>query len=158
MTGRRGVHRRRGSGSGAPPARYPGSGARSWGSKGGRSIPPCQTAMFDIAWAGLSTLVSVQGAATAAGNAHAGGVLAPGGRVPSELLVKALVGSPEHHESGLNSNAVEGTDQQCLPLDNRLPVPCSGFPAAASGLGRRGSSTRRGKGVTRVIARVWPRP
>ena len=48
------------------------------------------------------------------------GLLAPGGCVPSELPVKALVGSPEHHESGLGSNAVEGTDQQRLPLDDRL--------------------------------------
>ena len=87
--------------------------------------------MFDIAWAGLSTLVSLQGAATVAGNAPAGGLLAPGGRVPSELPVKALVGSPAHHESGLGSNAVEGTDQQRLPLDDRLPCLCSGFPAAA---------------------------
>ena len=90
--------------------------------------------MFDIAWAGLRTLVSVQGAATAVGNAPAGGVLASGGRVPSELPVKALVGSPEHHESGLGSNVVEGTDQQRFPLDDRLPCLAAGSRRRRAGL------------------------
>ena len=89
--------------------------------------------MFDIAWAGLSTLVCACGAATVAGNAPAGGLLALGGCVPSELPVKALVGSPEHHESGLGSNAVEGTDQQRLPLDDRLPCLTAGSQRRRAG-------------------------
>ena len=38
-----------------PAARRSPSGAGSWGSKGG-AAPPCQTAMFNIAWAGLGSV------------------------------------------------------------------------------------------------------
>ena len=47
------------------------------------------------------------------------------------------MGSPEHHESGLGSNAVEGTDQQRLPLDDRL-LCFAGVHTATE----QGSSTR----------------
>ena len=39
----------------SPAHPLPGSGTRGWGSKGG-AASPCQTAMFNIAWAGLGSV------------------------------------------------------------------------------------------------------
>ena len=59
------------------------------------------------------------------------GFVGPGACVPSELPVKALVGSRQHHENGLSSNAVEGTDQQPSPSPSKT-VSCAfqGVPRA----------------------------
>ena len=73
-------------GASPPPVHF--SGARLFGGSKGGEAPPRQSAVLNTAWAGLSTLVRVQGAATETGNALAGGVLAPGPCVPSELPLK----------------------------------------------------------------------
>ena len=102
------------------------------GVQGGRSVPlarPQCLTLRGLAYAPcLRTLVSVQGGATAVGNAPSGGC------VPSELPGKALVGSPEHHGSGLGSNAVEGTDQQRFLLADRLPCLAAGSQRRRAGL------------------------